>query len=342
MNIEELREQTLSKDDLVKLAESLPGLLLEDDASNIDHAFESILYDLLIKEGYNIREREPDMPAFKDSLDFYAYRKKTEDSIADSVGFGFAHSTEPIDNTSIESLIETAEMINCDRFIFLGPLGFTEAARVAAAKTAPATIELFDVDRIREWIVGKNEDENQDDVYQSKMYEITSRFAHETAMMLAESPEALDAVNWLQLEQVLERVFKELGFDVELTRESKDGGKDHILRTYTATAGEKVFYVELKHWRCGKPVRKNQIKRFTQVVLQDNAEKGFLLSTSGFAKNAFEALVTEEHERIRVGGSDKIHRLCSLYKKHGAGIWQPPTLIENILIENTDPIFEPE
>ncbi|MEK6260883.1 MAG: restriction endonuclease [Planctomycetota bacterium] len=332
----DIQERLPTCDDLLRVADSLENPV-DQNPIKIEESLEYILEALMSRAGYGFRERESDMPPFDDVLDFYGYRAATNDSQAESIGFMFKRFSTPVDLKEAEALIAESSRVGCHRCVFISPSGFTGHALSRSTSISPDKLELFDIPRLKNWILESHDLPQAD--YASRMSAITSRFAHEAALLIAESPVALDSVEWRQLEQILERVFKDFGFNVTLTREGKDGGRDLILR-WRAVDGERVILVELKHWRSGQRVKKGPVEKFTQVVLRDGAEKGVLLSTSGFASNAFSTLAKVRKERLNIGGRESIYKLCELYKKHGNGIWSPPSPVEAILLDNTNPLID--
>jgi Restriction endonuclease len=67
------------------------------------------------------------------------------------------------------------------------------------------------------------------------------------AVEIAHNPSCLKNVEWRDLERLLREVFEGLGFDTQLTRSSKDGGFDLMLKCIERGVA-KIFLVEVKHW----------------------------------------------------------------------------------------------
>jgi hypothetical protein len=123
-------------------------------------------------------------------------------------------------------------------------------------------------------------------------------------------------------------VFEGVGFKVELTPPSKDGGKDIILQ-FSASGTDQNYLVEVKHWRSRQRVGPGYISHFIKVVAREKRHGGLYLSTYGYSDNAFEALTELEKRKVRFGSEEKIVSLCRTFIKAESGLWSiPSTLID--------------
>lgn len=70
-------------------------------------------------------------------------------------------------------------------------------------------------------------------------------------------------------------------FKTQVTKASKDGGKDII-----AFDGEEPIYVEVKHWKgnVGRPA----IQKLEGAMSADRIKRGYFITSSGFTKDALE------------------------------------------------------
>jgi restriction system protein len=70
-------------------------------------------------------------------------------------------------------------------------------------------------------------------------------------------------------------------FKTQVTKASKDGGKDII-----AYDGKEKIYVEVKHWKgnVGRPA----IQKLNGAMLADRVKRGYFITSSGFTKDALE------------------------------------------------------
>jgi restriction system protein len=142
---------------------------------------------------------------------------------------------------------------------------------------------------------------------------------------------ALESIEWRDLERLIAHVFARLGFEVELTGGSKDGGIDVII-TFDLNKVRKSYFIQIKHWKT--PVGPNEVIKFLNVIAFTEAAGGLMLSTNGYTRKAVESLSEVEHT-LRLGGSTKIHKLCRHYVQSENGMWYPPQKIEEIVLEDT-------
>jgi cold shock CspA family protein len=156
--------------------------------------------------------------------------------------------------------------------------------------------------------------------------------AKRLAEIISMRPESLESIEWRDLERVIGTVFAGLGFEVELTPGSNDGGKD-VLVTFTAATGRSAFIIEIKHWRA--PVGPREVKKFLHVLARLNATGGLMLATGGFSRPAVEHLTEFERGMVRLGGKQKIVTLCKHYVKASQGTWYPPREIDEVILEDT-------
>jgi restriction system protein len=159
--------------------------------------------------------------------------------------------------------------------------------------------------------------------------------SHEFARLVSETPDALDHLEWRDLERMMARVMEGLGFECELTPPSKDGGKDLVL-FWRASSGDQSFIVELKHWRSGKRVGKAAVSDFMSVIIGENRTGGLILSTSGYAADRTEGLTEVTRDRLRFGDKTKVVLLARTYIRACNGLWSAPAVLPEVLFESTE------
>ena len=154
------------------------------------------------------------------------------------------------------------------------------------------------------------------------------------ALMVARDPDALKYIEWRDLERLVAEVFSGIGFDVELTPGSKDGGKDVVVTCIVSN--ETISYaVEIKHWRSGNRVGNGAIMEFLHVIVRENRNGGLFLATRGYCDNAFENLTEIDRQKIRFGTEEKVVSLCRNYVRAREGIWSPPEQLDKVIFEDT-------
>lgn len=154
------------------------------------------------------------------------------------------------------------------------------------------------------------------------------------AELIARNPTALKELEWRDLERILAEVFHGIGFKVELTPPSKDGGKDIILEC-RISGKRHTYIVEVKHWRSDSKVGNAAIKDFLDVIVKEQRDAGLFLSTYGYTSNAFEAITEVERHRLRFGDKEKVISLCKTYTDTKSGIVVSGELLPKVLFEHT-------
>jgi restriction system protein len=116
---------------------------------------------------------------------------------------------KPIDVDAIDQLTANMGKTPYDRAMLIGRFGFTAAAVEAARLREPVAVELLDLEGIGAWIhrleVGKPG-------YAEKVQILIRSISHEFAKLVSQTPDALDHLEWRDLERMMARVMEGLGF----------------------------------------------------------------------------------------------------------------------------------
>jgi HJR/Mrr/RecB family endonuclease len=160
----------------------------------------------------------------------------------------------------------------------------------------------------------------ESDLPTSKVVVLMDNLARNLIRAIADNSSELRRIEWRILELVLATAFEGLGFEVELTPSSKDGGKDIVLQCIER-GSRKKYAIEIKHWLKGKRVGSSQLRKFLDVVVTEDHDRGLILSTSGFTTEAGQHLEYLEHTRLQVGGPAKMVDLCKMYVRGASGLW---------------------
>ena len=102
---------------------------------------------------------------------------------------------------------------------------------------------------------------------------------------LAENPNEWYNLKPRQFEQAMAEIYTKLGYKVEITPETRDGGKDLII-TDNRDLGDFIYYVECKKYKPGHQVGIGFVQRLHGVVNGDRVNGGILATTSFFSKPA--------------------------------------------------------
>lgn len=109
----------------------------------------------------------------------------------------------------------------------------------------------------------------------------------ELLAFLAHHPRYLYNIHSRTFEELIARVFIDLGCSVELMRATHDGGKDLILRTDGPT-GSSIAYVQCKRNSPDRPIGIDVVRQLYGVHMADNVNKSMIVTTSRFTQEAMD------------------------------------------------------
>ena len=102
---------------------------------------------------------------------------------------------------------------------------------------------------------------------------------------LRRKPELFYSLSPRKFEEVVAHLLEQQGFVIELTPQSKDGGKD-IYAVQKTSLGQFLFVVECKRHNPRNPVGVGLVRQLYSVVMAERATAGILATTSFFTKDA--------------------------------------------------------
>ncbi|MEO1208230.1 MAG: restriction endonuclease [Cyanobacteria bacterium J06638_20] len=215
---------------------------------------------------------------------------------------------------------------NFDRFGEM--FGFTVTRKTSAA-------DGTGIQELREAVrTGLFEDEETTDEALTDVAIAVHALSDRLCELIAENPNVLMEIEWRDLERLLSRALAELGFSVNLTPPAKDGGKDIIVNC-TIAKEEKTYYIEVKHWRSSSQPGDRHVSDFVSVNARDATDGGLFISSTGFTQSVYGRISELTRQRIRLGEEEKIVSLCKQYVRKRDGLWQPDSLLPDLLFENT-------
>lgn len=125
---------------------------------------------------------------------------------------------------------------------------------------------------------------------------------------------ALQYISSRQFEEVVAELFMKMGFNVKLTPQTRDGGKDIIVTTYVGFT-PLVLYVECKHFSSHNKVSVELIRSLYGVTEKDKVNKSILITTSSFTDDAKAFAEEIKHRVDLVDGNDLISWLENYWLK---------------------------
>lgn len=306
--------------DDAKLATLRERLRLLEDSSQTGAEAEThyfgVLGELLEHDGYTVTamRAQPDR-----GLDLTAVR--TDGARAVSVGVEFKHYSQqrPIPPDVLDRALDIATRGKLDRLLLVANRPYSNALRQLAGRATPVAISLLGLHEIRSWI--DRVSQTLTDTTRG-LIELTREYLVRAVRAIAAKPQELRDIEWRNLELLLGELFSGLGFDVQVTPASNDGGKDVIL-TATVSGHQRTYYVELKHWLTSKP-GPGPIKEFLHVSAIERTDGGLFLASTGFTAPTFE-VIAEVGRPVALGDSRKMVSLCRTYVRAESGLWSPPS-----------------
>ena|GEM_PF-1021911 len=109
------------------------------------------------------------------------------------------------------------------------------------------------------------------------------------------NPEKLYEMHPRKFEELIASIFKDLGFDVELTKATRDGGRDIIASIRTA-ATNFLAYVECKRYAPDHKIDVGIIRDVAGVQYLDRPSKSIIVTTGFYTKDAQETAKKIENQ----------------------------------------------
>lgn len=111
---------------------------------------------------------------------------------------------------------------------------------------------------------------------------------------LMRRPEDIFTLNPRKFEELVSEILTDMGYEVKLTPETRDGGRD-ILAVENTKLGPRLTLVECKRYSKTRPVGKGIVERFLYTIRdQDKASAGLIATTSYFSPDAH--AVAKKHQ----------------------------------------------
>ena len=110
-----------------------------------------------------------------------------------------------------------------------------------------------------------------------------------------QNPDQLYSMHPRKFEELVAAIFKNNGFTVQLTPETRDGGVDIIAVQHSSFTGETVNLIECKRYSPTQKVGIGVVQRLIGAVYQMQATKGVIVTTSFFSRDAQRAAQSCKH-----------------------------------------------
>jgi restriction system protein len=153
-----------------------------------------------------------------------------------------------------------------------------------------------------------------------------SAMTRDVARRLALEPELLYRLHPRRFEEVIAEILRDMGFDIALTPETRDGGRD-IFALYRMPFGSLLTIVECKRYSPHRPIGPDVVQRLLWVAdNRDKASHAMVATTSSFTEGA-KKLQRDFKWRLTLADLKQVTEWLGLYGKwqsnvHG-GVWLP-------------------
>jgi HJR/Mrr/RecB family endonuclease len=112
---------------------------------------------------------------------------------------------------------------------------------------------------------------------------------------LKRRPEDMYNLTSRQFEEMVAELMIKRGYNVEITKETRDGGKDLIIANQT-DIGNFMYYLECKKYSPNNPVGVNLVRELAGTVSVDRVTAGILVTSSYFSPDAIQFSEKIKHQ----------------------------------------------
>ncbi|QFZ84562.1 hypothetical protein GFK26_18205 [Variovorax paradoxus] len=144
---------------------------------------------------------------------------------------------------------------------------------------------------------------DQAGLYVPKQQEIITRLGNCSNTLILEAhhnPDVLYSADPRAFEEMVAYIFKKHGFEVELTKKSKDGGRDIIACRNDDLGTPLKYLVECKRYAKDRPVSVEMVRALYGVHQKEGANKSMLVTTSRFTRGARDFVQGENTTEIQM------------------------------------------
>jgi hypothetical protein len=145
---------------------------------------------------------------------------------------------------------------------------------------------------------------------------------------LARDPSLLRGIDDRKFEELVATLLFDLGAQhVELTPARQDEGRNIIVTHMDLSGTRRTYLIECKHWVSGEKVTARWAISLLDIVQDERATGGILVSSSGFGPRLLEQEATFLERGLRLRDSQALNRWISIWQRQYG----------SVLIEPVDP-----
>ncbi|WP_462169719.1 restriction endonuclease [Pseudoalteromonas xiamenensis] len=109
------------------------------------------------------------------------------------------------------------------------------------------------------------------------------------------NPDAIHNLTPRQFEEMVAELMIKRGYEVDLTKATRDGGKDLIIANHT-DIGNFMYYVECKKYAPTNPVGVNLVRELAGTISADRVTAGIMITSSYYSPDAVEFSENFRHQ----------------------------------------------
>ncbi|MCB6183863.1 restriction endonuclease [Leeia sp. TBRC 13508] len=125
------------------------------------------------------------------------------------------------------------------------------------------------------------------ELYEAREFDLAIASTKEIILEIQSDPELIRNINSRQFEEVVAELFRNKGFQVELTKRTRDGGKDIIAISTDRFGIPLKYFIECKHYAETNTVGVDVVRALHGVKnTKDGPNKTIIATTSSFSTDA--------------------------------------------------------
>lgn len=126
-----------------------------------------------------------------------------------------------------------------------------------------------------------------------------------------DDPKIIDNISSREFEEMVCELLDKQGYNVKLTKQTRDGGKD-IIVVQKSVLGEFCIYVECKKYDKSNPISVKLVRELYGTVMADDATAGMIITTSYFTRDAKEYRDKIKHRMTLKDYNDLIQEINNI------------------------------
>jgi hypothetical protein len=172
---------------------------------------------------------------------------------------------------------------------------------------------------------------SRDEVIGEQLHDVLAPITSEVILRMAENPSEVRQLDPRQFEYLIAGLLEDAGYEVRITPQSRDGGRD-IIAVFRIPFGEVLTIVECKHFAEKRRIGPELIRQLLWVADRDDkASRALMATTASFTKGA--RLIEHEYQwRLKLADFEEISEWLKRFgkwKKSADGrLWMPKTAFE--------------